>query len=387
MKEYRGNEDGKDIPLNGGSYVDETGDAHEKYNFTPVNMEGREGLYCLGFFETKSHNGKDVNQMRIENIAGCELLKKEESVDDVLVVYCAKHPAHKFTTVVGWYKHATVYRHYQEAVFAPEDIQYYNAIANSSDCVLLPAGIRSRKVQWEVPRKSNGWAYGFGRANVWYASEEDSRLQAFYGIPAVLIAECKSRIDKGLMTDVLDEFDHVLGRSVDTYSDEVDETQANQMIEAAIDQYYIQQDKNGMLLFVEVMVTRMQQAGEVIVPYITENPFMSEEQISKVKAGDTISLDHDVRLKIETVKDADEKEWIGVFTSSEEMHKGSAGNVQMNQSIESILRLALNWEQVNGIVINPFGKYIQMTKKMIELLINGYEYNENERKSKDDENN
>lgn len=31
----------------------------------------------------------------------------------------------------------------------------------------------------------------------------------------MLIAECKSRIDKGLMTDVLDEFDHVLGsRSV-----------------------------------------------------------------------------------------------------------------------------------------------------------------------------
>lgn len=51
----------------------------------------------------------------------------------------------------------------------------------------------------------------------------------------------------------------------------------------------------------------MQQAGEVVVPYITENPFMSEEQISKVKAGDTISFDHDVRLKMETVKDADEK--------------------------------------------------------------------------------
>jgi len=99
------------------------------------------------------------------------------------------------------------------------------------------------------------------------------------------------------------------------------------MIETAIDQYYIQQNKNGMLLFMEVMEKRMQQAGEVVVPYITENPFMSEEQISKVKAGDTISFDHDVRLKMETVKDADEKEWIGVFTSSEEMYKGSAGNV------------------------------------------------------------
>ena len=41
------------------------------------------------------------------------------------------------------------------------------------------------------------------------------------------------------MTDILDEFDNVLGsRNVDTYSDEVDETQANKMIEAAIDKYY-----------------------------------------------------------------------------------------------------------------------------------------------------
>ena len=75
-----------------------------------------------------------------------------------------------------------------------------------------------------------------------------SIAEAFYGIPAVLIAECKSRIDKGLMTDVLDEFDHVLGRSMDTYSDEMDEIQANQMIEAAIDQYYEKQDSLGNIL-------------------------------------------------------------------------------------------------------------------------------------------
>ena len=40
-----------------------------------------------------------------------------------------------------------------------------------------------------------------------------------------------------------------------------------------------------------------------------------------------------------------------------------------------------------AIIARRHDKYIQMTKKMIELLINGYEYNENERKSKDDENN
>ena len=179
MKEYRGNEDGNDTPLNGGSYVDETGDAHEKYNFFPIHFEGDEDSYCLGFFETKSHNGKDVNQMHIENIAGCELCKKEESVEDVLVVYCAKHPAHNFTTVVGWYKHATVFRHYQEIEFGEGDFQSYNAIAKTKDCVLLPTSARSKILQWKVPRKTGGCAYGFGRANVWYASEDDKGLKEF----------------------------------------------------------------------------------------------------------------------------------------------------------------------------------------------------------------
>ena len=206
-------------------------------------------------------------------------------------------------------------------------------------------------------------------------------------LPKKKLKNSLQSVEIGLMTDVLDEFDHVLGRDRNVDSDDKNGAQANQMIEAAIAQYYVQQDENGMLLFMEVMVTRMQQAGEFVVPYITADSFMSEEQIGKVKVGDTISLDHNVRLKMETVKDAGGKEWIGVFTSSEEMHKGSAGNVQMNQPILSILKLALEWEKINGIVINPFGKYIQMSKKMIELLISGYEYYENERKSKDDENN
>lgn len=46
-----------------------------------------------------------------------------------------------------------------------------------------------------------------------------------------------------------------------------------------------------MLLFMEAMVARMQQAGEFVVPYITVDSFMSEEQIGKVKVGDTISLE------------------------------------------------------------------------------------------------
>ena len=50
-----------------------------------------------------------------------------------------------------------------------------------------------------------------------------------------MVAECRSRLDEGLMTDVLDEFDHALGRDRNVDSDDKNGTQANQMIEAAID--------------------------------------------------------------------------------------------------------------------------------------------------------
>ena len=42
-----------------------------------------------------------------------------------------------------------------------------------------------------------------------------SIAEAFYGIPAVLIEECRNRIDKGLMTDILDEFDCFLRKTME----------------------------------------------------------------------------------------------------------------------------------------------------------------------------
>lgn len=206
-----------------------------------------------------------------------------------------------------------------------------------------------------------------------------SIAEAFFGIPAILISECKERIDKGLMSDVIDEFDYVLGRKNGEAYRTDPGLEGNHAIEAAIDQLYIQNDKDGMLLFMEVMVSRMQQDGDLAVPYTSDMRLISEDQARKVQIGQQFSLEQDLKLKMETVSSDDGKEWMGLFTSSNEMHKGSAGNIQINQSIEDMLRLALKWENVEGIVINPFGKYVQMSKELIELIINGYEYYQNER--------
>ena len=195
-----------------------------------------------------------------------------------------------------------------------------------------------------------------------------SIAEAYFGISETLISECRNRINKD-MRDVVDAF----YSSVRHHNDSLN---TNQMIEKAIDQYYVHNDKEGMILFMDMLLNAIKQGGELVVPYITKNSFLSKEQINSITIGDTFTLDHNVKLKMETVKDASGKEWLGVFTSTEEMHKGSSGNVQINQSILSILRLALDLEEINGIVINPFGKYMQVSKAMILLLIGIYEEHE-----------
>lgn len=194
-----------------------------------------------------------------------------------------------------------------------------------------------------------------------------SIAEAYFGISETLISECRNRINKD-MRDIVDAFYSLVRKD--------DSPNTNQMIEKAINQYYVHNDKEGMLLFMDTLLNAIKQGGELVVPYITKNPFLSKEQINSISIGDTFTLDHDVKLKMETVKDASGIEWLGVFTSTEEMHKGSSGNVQINQSILSILRLALDLEEINGIVINPFGKYMQISKAMILLLIGIYEEHE-----------
>lgn len=192
-----------------------------------------------------------------------------------------------------------------------------------------------------------------------------SIAEAYYGIPEWLITECRKRINKD-MRIVLDDFNDVL-------SNQDDFPNSNKMIEDAIDQYYVQNNKDGMLVFMKTLLISIEQGGELVVPYITTHSILSEEQLNRISIGDTFTLDHDVKLKLETVKDVKGNEWMGVFTSTNEMHKGSSGNVQINQSILSILQSVLDLEEVNGIVINPFGKHIQISKNMIALLISIYD--------------
>lgn len=165
MKYYKGiNEN--DIPYNGGEFVEENGYGHEEYNFDSVNIDGKD--YLFGFVEIKSIRWKR-NDLRIENIKGCEAFKDEDSVNGVLVIWCTITYLNQ-TSIVGWYKDATVYRKYQELEFDNGYIQYFNVKAKKENCVLIPHIDRNRHI-WKAPTPRTH-TYGFGQALVWYAKEE-----------------------------------------------------------------------------------------------------------------------------------------------------------------------------------------------------------------------
>lgn len=164
-----------DQAYNGGSYVLENGFGHEEFNFLPIYTE-TDQMVCFGFVEPKSNRGK-TNTMHIEKIEGCALLKKEPMVEDVLVVWCATRERGD-TTVVGWYKHAEVWRDLQPWIVTwddgREEERYYNIKASAQDCTLLPQGERNLH-KWWVPTAQYTRSFGFGQSMVWYPVQEEAK--------------------------------------------------------------------------------------------------------------------------------------------------------------------------------------------------------------------
>ena len=121
MKYYKGHcKD--DVPMYGGAYVEENGYGHEEYNFMPVVLDEKDYSECVGFVEPKSNKGTR-NSLHIEKIEGCAAMKKESFIEDVLVIWCATRNLGDKTdiTVVGWYKHATVFRDLTDWTMAWDD--------------------------------------------------------------------------------------------------------------------------------------------------------------------------------------------------------------------------------------------------------------------------
>jgi Domain of unknown function (DUF3883) len=96
MKQYRGTLDDK--PRHGGKYIARTGFGHEAINFQPHDG------FVYGFVELR-HGTININ--RLDKEAG-------DYTEDVLVIWRARSSSG--SVIVGWYKHATVFRKLQPPI-------------------------------------------------------------------------------------------------------------------------------------------------------------------------------------------------------------------------------------------------------------------------------
>lgn len=162
MKRYRGHSNSDKI-RGGGSYNPD--DKHEAFNFQDVDG------HCYGYVQPTKWC-----KIKIERIdPSC--LRVDDYLDDVLVVWTATNQIEGGTFIVGWYRHARVYRTFQNGSKLKERNGYgYNIEALSSDCTLLIEQERTMR----VPRATNALNKGFmGQSNIWYADNETEKVVNF----------------------------------------------------------------------------------------------------------------------------------------------------------------------------------------------------------------
>lgn len=144
LENYTGPEE---VVFGGGSHVEKHKRGNEELNFADLN-----GKY-YGYVATQGH------EIKIERLGASS---NDDYIDNILVVWVARHPDRTGVKIIGWYKNARLYRSFQYNIAG----EVYNIVANPSESVLLPVTERV----FDVPRANiEGAGKGMGRSNYWYA--------------------------------------------------------------------------------------------------------------------------------------------------------------------------------------------------------------------------
>ena len=168
MKFYKGITE-KDIPLGtGGSYPKE--EKHEIYNFFEENGK------CYGYTPP-------YGKLNLYDICSTEIKTSPDGykyIEDVLVIFNASKRDGKKRRMIGFYIGATVFnerydnKNPKRIIKSNNKFAGYNVIADAENAYLLEEAERN----YELPySKLDG--FGYGMYNVWYASNNDSRVKDY----------------------------------------------------------------------------------------------------------------------------------------------------------------------------------------------------------------
>ena len=199
--------------------------------------------------------------------------------------------------------------------------------------------------------------------------------EAFYDMPILLRAECLKRSEKD-MVEVIERFDRYVGRNT---AAELDEYVDNVPLAAALNLFLDEEDEkkrpDAFITFLNVLAKRIKEDAQVPMPFVDVNNILGDcIDIEQVKLGDTIQIKDEVRLRMDTLIDGEGKYWLPLYINKRELEKGETANVIMPVAILDVLKCGLAGEDLQGVVVNPFGKSFIMNKELLGKFI--YDYGE-----------
>ena len=190
-----------------------------------------------------------------------------------------------------------------------------------------------------------------------------SIAEAFYGVPAVYEAECKSRLPEEMQA-VLRRFDTARGREDVTRDPGLD---GNTIIEDAIARFHADSSQENLIAVLSAIRQRMHEGGRFLIPVIPPQAALDMVDIEHVRIGDTVTSKEDLHFKLHRVQTRDGKEWLAAFTSQAEQEKGEQTSI-LSQCIADMLAGCRDMT-LAGIAVNPWGEPFMLTKELIRLLL------------------
>lgn len=190
-----------------------------------------------------------------------------------------------------------------------------------------------------------------------------SIAEAFYGVPVLYEAECKSRLQEDML-EVLERFDISRGRKDEYHDSSLD---GNIIIEQAIDRYYSAENKENLIAVLEAIRKCMHEDGHFMIPVIPSQAAFDMMDVEHIRVGDTVQSEEELHFKLHHLDTKDGKQWLVAFTSQEEYEKGERASI-ISSFIDVYLKGCRNMAEA-GIIINPWGNSFMLTKELINLIL------------------
>ena len=170
-------------------------------------------------------------------------------------------------------------------------------------------------------------------------------------------------IEKGVETD--ERLDKAAGR----FHGHLEDGFGNEELAAAMRDVHHDDSRESFIKVLDLIARRIADQGEFVLPVrMSWSVFDMFEDLNKVKGGDTLKAAEEIRMKPQTITDNDGMLWYAAFTDHNEVGKGEACS-SINQPIKDILKLAIESEDKEGLVINPWEDPIFLGKEVLQMVL------------------